>query len=97
MDRARVRNGRREAPDAGFAPAEDHLAVHFPESLAFVSKIQDTVVKKFRSALRMFLAEFRKPTAEFVTDLCHCFPPTSDSVEVVFLANAASHGPIHAD
>ena len=65
MDRARVRNGRRESPDAGLVPAEDRLAVHFPESPAFVSKIQDTVVKKFRSALRMLLAQFRQPPAEF--------------------------------
>ena len=71
-----------QPPNAGFVPAEDRLAVHFPESLAFVSKIQDTVVKKFRSALRMLLAEFRESAAEFVTDLCHRFPPTSDSVEV---------------
>lgn len=55
MDRARRRIGRKELPDEESLPEGNPLAVHFLESLAFVTKIQDAVVKEFRTTLRMLL------------------------------------------
>jgi hypothetical protein len=97
MDLVRARNGRKESPDAGFVPEGARLAVHFLESLAFISKIQDTVVEKFRAALWMFLAKFREPACKFVTNFRHCFPPGGDPIKIIFLAHTARDRSIHIE
>lgn len=70
--------------------------MHFLESLTFISKIQDVIVKEFGATLRMLFREFGKPTGKFVTSFRHRLPPGGNLIQIVFFANAQSDGPINA-
>ena len=87
MDRARKQIDRKESLAGESVPEENPLAVHFLESLAFVTKIQNAVVKKLRTTLRMFFAKFRKTRSEVVAGFRHCCPPSGNLFQVVFFTN----------
>ena len=62
--------------------------MHFLESLTFVPKIQDAIVKEFRTTLGMFLGEFRETPCRFVAGFGHCFPPRRNLFQILFLSDA---------
>lgn len=70
--------------------------MHLLEPLAFVTKIQDAIVKEFSSALRMFLREFAKTPGKFVARFRHRAQPGSNFLEVVFLANTQGNRSINS-
>jgi hypothetical protein len=71
--------------------------VHFLESLAFVPKVQDAIVKKFRATLRMFLAELTKARRKFVAGFRHRAPPVGNLLQIVFFANTQRDRSINSE
>ena len=71
--------------------------MHFLESLTFVPKIQDAIIKEFRAARRMFPGEFRETPGKFVARFRHGSPPCGNFFQIVFFANAQGNRPIHTE
>ena len=71
--------------------------MHFLESLTFVSKIQDAIIKEFRATLRMLLTKSGEARGKVVAGFRHRSPPGGNFLQIVFLANAQRDRSINAE